>query len=481
MRYRKWHSAMLSALVGWLPTTACADLVNSPGLPAGVSDPKTYYTEHGSLGFYRSVVAGFEGGRVAYAGNTGNLTSSPSAGSGAYWGAASLGGVLTDELRPAAFGGASLAYLGDYVSVFQVDARELPEVGAGNFEEVVEGRATYIELHTVRVQAGLAIQMLRKYAPDAPPALQGHLYALAAYSELFLADLFCSGIPLSTLELDKDYIYRPGLRTSEIYWHASALFDSALAISQDSARIMHLARIGKGRALLALGRYREAADAVLAVPLTYTYDVIMNWNQAFENWGANPGDGVSVADRDGSTGEPYVNSGDPRTAADSAGANRFGAPWYFPRKFGNKNATSKMSVASGIEAQLIRAESELQEDRVSEWLTILNQLRTQANDPRLPPLDDPGVGPIPQGTTPADVRRSLMFRERAAWLFLTGHRQGDLRRLIRQYRRSVREVYPTGTYPIQTLFPRYSDNVTLPIPESEKVNRYSVGSFDRAA
>ena len=41
-------------------------------------------------------------------------------------------------------------------------------------------------------------------------------------------------------------------------------------------------------------------------------------------------------------------------------------------------------------------------------------------------LADPG--------TPA-AREDLMFRERAFWLFGTGHRLGDMRRMIRQYGR----------------------------------------------
>jgi len=41
-------------------------------------------------------------------------------------------------------------------------------------------------------------------------------------------------------------------------------------------------------------------------------------------------------------------------------------------------------------------------------------------------LTDPGT---------AEARVDLLFRERAFWFFLTGHRQGDLRRLIRQYGR----------------------------------------------
>ena len=61
----------------------------------------------------------------------------------------------------------------------------------------------------------------------------------------------------------------------------------------------------------------------------------------------------------------------------------------------------------------------------------------------------PGVTPL---TDPGDAkgRVALLFQERAEWLYLTGHRQGDLRRLLRQYPQYWPEqelVYPSGQLP----------------------------------
>jgi len=91
------------------------------------------------------------------------------------------------------------------------------------------------------------------------------------------------------------------------------------------------------------------------------------------------------------------------------------------------------------------------------WLAKLNALRAQVrtlmtaryanyatNNPNsfvtnstLAPLADPGT---------QAAREDLMFRERAFWLFGTGHRLGDLRRMIRQYGRGAETVFPTGTW-----------------------------------
>jgi starch-binding outer membrane protein, SusD/RagB family len=70
------------------------------------------------------------------------------------------------------------------------------------------------------------------------------------------------------------------------------------------------------------------------------------------------------------------------------------------------------------------------------------------------------LGPIADPVTPA-ARVDTMFNERAFWLFATGHRQGDLRRLIRQYGRTQARVFPTGLY--KNTGQQYGTDVTFPI------------------
>ena len=50
--------------------------------------------------------------------------------------------------------------------------------------------------------------------------------------------------------------------------------------------------------------------------------------------------------------------------------------------------------------------------------------------------------------TPANQKAAidLYFREKAFWLFSRGTRLGDLRRLVRQYKRTQDNVFPTGTF-----------------------------------
>jgi hypothetical protein len=87
----------------------------------------------------------------------------------------------------------------------------------------------------------------------------------------------------------------------------------------------------------------------------------------------------------------------------------------------------------------------------------------------LAPLTDPG------STT---AREDLLFRERAFWMFGTGHRLGDLRRLIRQYNRGSETVFPTGAF---AKGGNFGADVNLPISQDETNNPNFSQCLDRNA
>src|SRR5690606_22234228 len=129
-----------------------------------------------------------------------------------------------------------------------------------------------------------AIGLLAEYAPGSE-ALRGHMYAAQAYAAIFLAEVFCSGIPLSTLDYTGDFTYKPGSTTEQVYAHALALLDTALTLTGDSARFTHLAHVGRARALLGLGRFAEAATAVVDVPDDFRYTVGYTADNPYEERG----------------------------------------------------------------------------------------------------------------------------------------------------------------------------------------------------
>src|SRR4029078_12751234 len=125
-------------------------------------------------------------------------------------------------------------------------------------------------------------------------------------------------------------------------------------------------------------------------------------------------------------------------------------------------------LADGVEAELIRAEAQLQAKDAAGFLTTLNNLRGRAAllpargyAGSLAPLTDPGT----------DVaRQNLLFRERAYWLFLTAHRVRDLRRIIRTYGPGAETVFPTGPYLSNGRSTIYGTDTSFPIPVEELNN-----------
>jgi hypothetical protein len=160
--------------------------------------------------------------------------------------------------------------------------------------------------------------------------------------------------------------------------------------------------------------------------------------------------GYSVADRDGGNGLDFVSASDPRvqtTEYDTAPDGVTGL--FLADKYSGFDAP--IVLASGVEARLIEAEAALQAGDGA-WLTIINDLRATQIAPPLPALSDPG--------TP-EARVDLLFRERAFWLFGTGQRLADLRRLIRQYGRAPEVEFPTGTHVIGL---PYGTATSIPFP-----------------
>src|SRR5881394_2206972 len=240
---RWWLGAALLVLMGAAATGCSLDgLLNSDKLPADVSDPALTQTPQGARAAYAGTLAQV---RVAFG------VDRPGNSAVAF---VALTGVLSDELHTSHNG-----------ALPALDRRVVPE-GAGHTD------AAYSALQQVRGQAAQAIGLLTRYVPE-ESALAGRLYALQGYAEVFLAEVFCSGIPLGTLDYEGDYTYQPGSSTVAVFTHAAALFDTALALAGDSVHVADLARVGRGRALLALGRYADAAAAVAGVADGYHYDV----------------------------------------------------------------------------------------------------------------------------------------------------------------------------------------------------------------
>jgi hypothetical protein len=453
----------------------CNDLSGLAGkqaLPSGTPNPSSFDSPAGALALYHGVIFNFQQQGATTDTSVGSSISGNRI--GAFVGFVLSSGLLTDELHAGNLGGTQLNYS---VTSFNnlLDARQLPE---GQGQSVTD--PLYTALQGIRNSAGLAIGALATYDSTASPALRGQMYALQGYSIILLADLYCSGVPLSTLDFHEDFTYLPGSTTEQLYLAAIAKFDTALTLSRDSVRILNLARVGKGRAFLDLGQFDSAAIAVDSVPMDYGYRFLVNWQPPagakggiFASYGVTGG--VTVADTEGRTGLPYLSSGDPRSASQIWGNNTYRVPQYAPVKYGGATpGFDSITVADGIEARLIQAEAALNGVATGSgsWLDQLNALRQAAITPALPALSDPVTD---------SARVAMLFQERAFWLFLTGHRQGDLRRMIRQYNVSPDAAYPGGAYPAFGQLSQYGGDVTAPVPTAEHANPHFTGCLSRGA
>jgi hypothetical protein len=328
----------------------------------------------------------------------------------------------------------------------------------------------YRSLHRARAATEDAASALSKFsqAPDADTGIP-ELYALAGYTYVFFAEDFCSGVPVSHV-VDGVITYGNQLTTTQVLDTAIARFTTALAHPSIAAGdpIHSLASVGLARALLNEGRFAEAAAAVQTVPPDFVYNTehAVTPSALQNSVGAYIGQGrFGTNNTEGNNGLDWIAATDPRvTGFFDKAADNVTVIWK-PLKYVALDAP--VPTADYLEAQLIAAEADLKAGGTA-WLTILNDLRATQFTPALPALTDPG--------TP-EARVDLLFRERGFWLFLTGHRLGDMRRLIRQYSRAAETVFPTGTYWKGAL--TYGPGVNLPLPRAETNNPNVTDCLDR--
>jgi starch-binding outer membrane protein, SusD/RagB family len=341
--------------------------------------------------------------------------------------------------------------------------------------------AVYRNLHRARAGSERAAAALQEFlvTPEESPEI-AEMQSIAGFTYVYFGEDFCAGVPFSRVSGDS-LIFGAPQTTQATFETALAKFDSALAhpgLSQDDGTITNLALVGRARTLLDLGRYAEAADAASTVPTEFQYVSehaesplqIQNAIWVYTNQGL-----WSVADQEGGAGLPFLSAVDPRVPVDSLDDDGDGfadtgldnqTPQYTLQKY--PDAGASVSVADGIEARLIGAEAQLQATDLSGMTTTLNDLR--AAFPLL------ALGPLATPATQAEGE-DLLFTERAFWLYATGHRLGDMRRLVRQYLRPVDTVFPTGAY--HKGGGDYGVDVNLPLPIEEQNNPNSTGCLDR--
>jgi hypothetical protein len=411
----------------------------------------------------------------------------------------SASGSITDEL-----------YWGDTFTTRQAfDLRSTQPAVLGNISDL-----SYNRLHQARFNARRGFGVVQEFTTPATAAAdaatQAQLRAIEGYVYVTLSEGWCGAVPFSKLPdtgpIDPFAVeFGVPLSTAQMNDTAVVRFDQGLALNANN----RLAAVGKGRALLNNGQYAAAAAAVAAVPTTFVFRLEHSSNEATENnpmsalmgngrWGVSNLEGGATAA--GTALRPDLQPPPATAPGGSAEGLNFRAsndpriPWQGRPSTGNVcfSATVRcwlnnnyptfdadVPIASGVEARLIEAEADLQAGNGPGMITRLNALRAAAATliPTLYPSQiqvfPMTLAPLVDPVTP-EGRRDLLFRERAFWMYNTGHRQGDLRRLVRQYGLTSNQVFPSGPY---FRGGTYGNDVAYPVPFAETNNP----EFDPAA
>ncbi len=474
------HTSKLLALLAValvLPSDACNDPLRV-SIPTIV--PPGSLSDSAALGTLRAgAIGNFS---IAFSGDH------PDGSGGTGEGVIMYGGLLADEWIDSE----------TFPTRIEVDARTIQVTNA-------DVDLWYRLLHQARNAAEKAAAQYAALLPN--DAGHAEMLSLAGYTYLFFAETYCSGVPVSHLDAVTGKItYGVPLTTRQLIDTAIARFDAALGVAATVTNatlkqtMTNLANVGKARALADSGDFAAAAVAVSAVPTSFAYLSEHSEISTYENNGVFNGNTqdrrYSVADREGGNGFPFRSVIDPRTPVRrrTAGSrNGFDGltPQFNNFRFGDRKAP--IPLATGVEARLIEAEAALQTDTANPSAAFFTAL----NDPRANPSSrsylnpspfsrtDTLTNPIPvlpnltaADDTAAGGAVNLLFNERARWLWLTAHRLGDLRRLIRQYGRPANTVFPTGPY-FKSNPSVYGPDVNIPVPITEQNNPNFRACLDR--
>jgi hypothetical protein len=344
-------------------------------------------------------------------------------------------------------------------------------------------------LGAVHNDAQRALVQFNLYGPSTTG--QAEMNNVDGYIYIYVAEHFCSGVPFSLINIANGQVTNGAfLTTPQMFDTALVRFHTAKTelaadTSDDPALVqqqMEFATIGTARALLDLGQVALAADTAATITdPTFSYQIFESTNTTRQENGiwnysnVNQNQAFSVGNFKNGTGLAFIGTdstfanGDPRV------------PWTlspFPASNGNPifynqlkypSANSNMIVGDYTEAQLIVAEGDIFAGNYAGGLTIMNTLRANFLSPvplphgfptTLPPL--PNVG----GSQKAQMLQLL--HERAFWMYVTGHRLGDWRRMLRApYSGAPFSFVTTDFYPMG---PGLSPMLEFPTPQTTNPN-----------
>lgn len=350
-----------------------------------------------------------------------------------------VGGLLGEELTDAQQTAAQWDY----------DRRTLDASGGWYATSTCADRmGAYTPLSTARWAADEALVRLTGWTDAEVADRVEHMATTAAYSgyaHLLIGEGFCSAAFDAGPELDR----------AEILARAEERFTAALqhAEQANAADIAGMARIGRARTRLNLGRTADAAADAAMVPAGFVfYANYSNATTRSEN---------TVYAQNARVGNTSVEDlyrgltveGVPDTRVDLRDAGRNGSDNQTPIFIANKydSETARIPIARYAEAQLILAEAAGGQEAVD----IINALRAEHGLPAY------------TGAVDATSVRDLIIHERRRELFLESHHLGDLIRYDEPLLPAAGSPWHNGAL--------YGATRCMPLPDVERLNNPSIG------
>jgi starch-binding outer membrane protein, SusD/RagB family len=368
-------------------------------------------------------------------------------------------GLFTDEL----------IWAETFPTRFEIDARSIQSNNATM-------TTLFRNMHRARVSAARAAAGFAQF--DTANVGWAEALNLEGLTYIWFGENYCNGVPFSSVDVAGNQLYGDPITNDAMFAAAVVRFDSALKVigtKTSAAAVLqsNVAKTSKARTLLNQNQTAAAVTALTGVPNVFSYTInhsdntTRQYNGSFEI--VVNGRRFSVGQAEGGTGLTYrtdAAAGDPRIPNSVTGVTPFdnSTPMFVQQKYTAR--TTPIVVSNGIEARLIAAEVNMRTNGAT-WLATLNSLRTSNTPAMAGTLVDPGT---------QAGREDLFFKEREYWLWLTGHRLGDVRRLVRQYARPTTAVFPNGAY---FKGGTYGSDFNFPVPFDEQNNPKFKQCIDR--
>ncbi len=232
-------------------------------------------------------------------------------------------------------------------------------------------------------------------------------------------------------------------------------FDQAIALGgqasgTEATNIVNAARIGKGRALLQLGRNTEAAAAVSGVPTSFVFNI--PYVDDAGNRG-RLGNGVFLFSAGGSreslvVPDPYRAFNDPRITFIDAGRDAQDGVLRFWSQRKYDNWAAPIPAGSGLMARYIEVEAR---QNAAEMLAFVNQRRAAGNQ-------------APIATTNMTELMAELMAQSSRDFWLEGKRMGDWTRNPN----AVPGIIPPGDNYYKPAVGTVSNQTCLPLPFAER-------------